>query len=49
MSFCLFLELLMDFALFSQKTQNAERFISVDLALISSIVQRTPSLASLQH
>lgn len=42
MSFCLFLELLMDTALFSQKTQNAnaEHFISVHLTLISNIVQK---------
>lgn len=51
MSFCLFLELLMDTALFSQKTQNvnAEHFIFVHLTLISNIVQRILRLASHQH
>lgn len=47
MSFCLFLELLMDTALFSQKTQNAnaEHLIFVHLTLISNIVQRILRLA----
>lgn len=51
MSFCLFLELLMDTALFAQKTQNAkaEHLISVHLTLISNIVQRILRLASHQH